>query len=29
VVYKVGVTLNEQPAGLLWGMNAEVEISTE
>ncbi len=29
VVYKVIVTLDEQPAGLLWGMNAEVEISTE
>jgi HlyD family secretion protein len=29
VVYKVTVTLDEQPDGLLWGMNAEVEINTE
>lgn len=29
VVYKVTITLNEQPASLLWGMNAEVEISVE
>jgi HlyD family secretion protein len=28
VVYKVIVTLDEQPEGLLWGMNAEVEIDT-
>jgi multidrug efflux pump subunit AcrA (membrane-fusion protein) len=29
VVYKVTITLNDQPAGLLWGMSAEVVISTE
>jgi multidrug resistance efflux pump len=29
VVYKVTVSLDEQPEGLLWGMNAEVEINTE
>ena len=29
VVYKVTVILDEQPEGLLWGMNAEVNISTE
>lgn len=29
VVYKVIITLDELPAGLLWGMNAEVEIATE
>lgn len=27
VVYKVTVELDEQPAGLLWGMSADVEIS--
>jgi multidrug resistance efflux pump len=29
VVYKVTITLNEQATGLLWGMNAEVEISVK
>jgi len=29
VVYKVTVSLGEQPEGLLWGMNAEVRIITE
>jgi RND family efflux transporter MFP subunit len=29
VVYKIIVTLDEQPEGLLWGMNAEVNIITE
>lgn len=29
VVYKVTLTLNEQPAGLLWGMSAEVAIAME
>jgi RND family efflux transporter MFP subunit len=29
VVYKVTISLNDQPAGLLWGMSAEVEISAE
>jgi RND family efflux transporter MFP subunit len=28
VVYKVKVALDEQPAGLLWGMSAEVHIQT-
>jgi len=28
VVYQVFVSLDEQPAGLYWGMNAEVEINT-
>lgn len=27
VVYTVTVELDEQPAGLLWGMSADVEIS--
>ena len=27
VVYKVTIELDEQPAGLLWGMSADVEIS--
>ena len=26
VVYKVTLKLNEQPAGLLWGMSADVQI---
>lgn len=29
VVYKVTVSLDKQPEGLLWGMNAEVRIITE
>ncbi|MBL8080771.1 MAG: HlyD family efflux transporter periplasmic adaptor subunit [Anaerolineales bacterium] len=29
VVYPVTIELDEQPAGLLWGMTAEVEIQTE
>ncbi len=29
VVYKVKVAMDEQPAGLLWGMSAEVEIQTK
>jgi RND family efflux transporter MFP subunit len=29
VVYKVTITLDEQPSDLLWGVNAEVEILTE
>jgi RND family efflux transporter MFP subunit len=29
VVYKVTISLNEQPTDLLWGMSAEVEIQTE
>jgi RND family efflux transporter MFP subunit len=29
VVYPVTIKLDEQPAGLLWGMSAEVEIKTE
>ena len=29
VVYKVTIELDEQPAGLLWGMSADVEIATE
>jgi HlyD family secretion protein len=29
VVYKVTITLDEQPEGLLWGMNTEVKIMTE
>ncbi|MGB7873384.1 MAG: efflux RND transporter periplasmic adaptor subunit [Anaerolineales bacterium] len=29
VTYKVTVELNQQPAGLRWGMSAEVEIQTE
>lgn len=29
VVYKVKIRLDEQPAGLLWGMSAEVQIQTE
>ena len=29
VVYTVTISLNEQPADLLWGMSAEVEIQTE
>ncbi|NWF63056.1 MAG: HlyD family efflux transporter periplasmic adaptor subunit [Chloroflexi bacterium] len=29
VVYKVTIELNQQPAGLLWGMSADVEIDTE
>lgn len=29
VIYKVSLTLDEQPVGLLWGMSAEVEISVE
>jgi HlyD family secretion protein len=29
VVYPVTIELDEQPDGLLWGMSAEVEISTE
>jgi len=29
VVYTVTIKLNEQPADLLWGMSAEVEIQTE
>ncbi|MBI2333342.1 MAG: hypothetical protein HYU84_14500 [Chloroflexi bacterium] len=27
VVYKVTIELDEQPAGLLWGMSADVDIS--
>jgi HlyD family secretion protein len=29
VVYPVTIELDEQPAGLLWGMSAEVEIQTK
>ena len=29
VTYKVTIDLNQQPAGLRWGMSAEVEIQTE
>jgi hypothetical protein len=29
VVFKVTIKLNEQPADLLWGMTADVEIQTE
>lgn len=29
VTYKVTIELDKQPAGLLWGMSAEVEIQTE
>jgi hypothetical protein len=29
VVYPVTIELDEQPAGLLWGMTAEVEIQTQ
>ena len=29
VVYKVTIELDSQPAGLLWGMSADVEIATE
>jgi RND family efflux transporter MFP subunit len=29
VTYKVTIELNEQPAGLRWGMNAEVDIQAE
>lgn len=29
VVFKVTIELDEQPAGLLWGMSADVEIETE
>ncbi len=29
VTYKVTIELNQQPAGLRWGMSAEVEIQTE
>jgi multidrug efflux pump subunit AcrA (membrane-fusion protein) len=29
VTYKVTIDLNEQPAGLRWGMSAEVDIQTE
>ena len=29
VVYKVTIELDEQPAGLLWGMSADVEIAAE
>jgi RND family efflux transporter MFP subunit len=29
VTYKVTIELNEQPAGLRWGMSAEVDIQTE
>ena len=29
VTYKVTIELDQQPAGLRWGMSAEVEIQTE
>jgi HlyD family secretion protein len=29
VTYKVTIELDEQPAGLRWGMSAEVEIQAE
>ena len=29
VTYKVSIELDQQPAGLRWGMSAEVEIQTE
>ncbi len=29
VVYAVTIELDEQPAGLLWGMSADVEIQAE
>jgi hypothetical protein len=29
VIYPVTIELQKQPAGLLWGMSAEVEIQTK
>jgi len=29
VVYPVTIELDQQPAGLLWGMSAEVKIQTK